>query len=250
MNLIREHWTKADISEFKKYLLKFSKGKEKGEWEQRIVNTKLSCIAVPANVVKNIIKQIAKGNFREFLQLNIPQNFTEKTINGNLICLIKDFDEMKVYLDNYLSTVDNWASVDTLKFKVNSHNAENYLSLAREYVKSPLTFVRRCGLIILFKLVSNDEYIDDIFSIMNSLNSEIEYYVNMANAWLFAECFAKQREATLKFLKTHNMNDFSINMGIQKCRDSFRISSEDKKMLLQFKRKTNGKKYTKSNSTN
>lgn len=237
MELRKEHWTKKDISAFKKYLLSFSKGKEKGEWEQRIANTKMPCIAVPATVVTNIVKQIVKGNFIGFLQNNSPENLTEKTINGKLICQIKNFDEMKRYLDQYLASTDTWVSVDTLKFKITPKNASKYLALSQEYVQSPLTFVRRCGLIILFNFVDNPAYLGVIFATLNSLFDETEYYVNMASAWLFAECFTKQREATLNFLKSHNMNAFSINKGIQKCRDSYRISPEDKQMLLKYKRK-------------
>ena len=67
------------------------------------------------------------------------------------------------------------------------------------------------------------------------LKSETEYYVNMAVAWLVAECFTKQREQTLIFLHTHSLNNFTINKAIQKCRDSFRVSQEDKQMLLKYK---------------
>lgn len=239
MELVKEHWGKEDIDSFHKYVLSFSKGSEKGEWEKKIVNTSLPCIAVPSPVVKKIISQISKGNFLEFLDLLVILNYTEQAICGGLICKIKNFMLMKKYLDEYLSSVDNWAAVDTLKFNIKESNKQEYFLLAENYVKSSHTFVRRCGLIILLKLIDDDTYIDRIFDIINSLSFETEYYVNMANAWLFAECFTKQREKTLKFLKTHNMNDFTINKGVQKCRDSYRISDEDKQMLLQYKRKKN-----------
>lgn len=242
MDLVKKHWGAEDIVSFHEYVLSFSKGPEKGEWERRIVNTSLPCIAVPSPVVKKIISQISKGNFLEFLDKLDISNYSEQAICGGLICKIKDYSLMKKYLDEYLSKVDNWAAVDTLKFNINNFNKKEYFSLAETYVKSPHTFVRRCGLIILFKFIVDDSYINKIFDIMNSLSTETEYYVNMANAWLFAECFTKQRDKTLKFLKTHNMNDFTINKGVQKCRDSYRISAEDKQMLLQYKRKKNAAK--------
>lgn len=237
MNLIKKHWGAEDITAFHEYVLSFSKGVEKGEWEKRIVNTRLPCIAVPSPIVKKMTNQISKGNFLEFLDIFNILNYTEQVIYGGLICKIKEFLLMKKYLDKYFSKVDNWAAVDTLKFNINNSNKREYFSLAENYVKSPHTFVRRCGLIILLKFIDDDSYINKIFNIINSLSSETQYYVNMANAWLFAECFTKQREKTLKFLKTHNMNDFTINKGVQKCRDSYRISAEDKQMLLQYKRK-------------
>ncbi|MPN55512.1 hypothetical protein SDC9_203196 [bioreactor metagenome] len=84
-------------------------------------------------------------------------------------------------------------------------------------------------------MVDDDLYINEIFKIMNSFYNEDEYYVNMVVAWLFAECFTKQRQKTLEFLNAHRLNKFTINKGISKCRDSFRVSKEDKEMLLKYR---------------
>lgn len=235
MNLIKEHWTQKDITEFQNYLSSFSKGAEKGLWEQRIVNTKLPCIAVPSPTVKKITNEISKGNFFEFLDLFIWENFTNTTINSGLICKIKDFNLMKKYLREYSNKIDNWASCDMLKFKISEKNKELYFDLSQELITSALPFERRLGIKILFKFVDDDNYIEKIYSILNSFKNEEEYYVNMINAWIFAECFTKQREKTIEFLSSHKLNTFTINKGIQKCRDSFRVSKEDKEMLLRFK---------------
>ena len=58
----------------------------------------------------------------------------------------------------------------------------------------------------------------------------------MINAWLVCELFIKRREKTLKFLQNNRLNSFTINKAISKCRDSFRVSNADKKMLLDFKK--------------
>lgn len=242
MELIKNHWSAEDGKEFQKYLLTFSKGEDKSAWEKRIVNTQMPCIAVPSPQVQLIVKTIAKGNFMEFLDLNLWDNFTNTSINGSLICRIKDFEVMKKYLKEYAEKIDNWASCDLLKFQIKESNKADYFALSQELITSSKPFIRRMGITILFKLVDDDNYIPEIFDIMNSFENEEEYYVNMVNAWLFAECFTKQREKTLEFLKTHKLNKFTINKGIQKCRDSFRISAEDKEMLLSFKQPNTLKK--------
>ena len=61
----------------------------------------------------------------------------------------------------------------------------------------------------------------------------------MAAAWLLAECMTKFKDKTIKFYKYNKTNDFIINKSISKCRDSFRISKEDKDYLLTFKKPTN-----------
>ncbi len=234
MELVRDSWSQKDGEEFKKYLATFSKGEEKGAWEKRIVNTALPCIAVDSKIVKDISKQIAKGNFIDFLNLKLRDNFTLVSINGLLICKIPDFKEMKVWLDEFALECDNWASCDTLKLPTKK-DRPLFFSWAKEYIARKQPFVQRVGIRILFDYI-DDEHIDEIFKLLESLSSSEHYYVNMACAWLLAESFTKRREKTLKFLENNKLNNFVINKAVQKCRDSFRISKEDKDMLLKFKR--------------
>src|SRR5574344_670723 len=209
MELTREHWTIEDGREFQQYLLTFSKGTDKAAWEKRIINTQMPCIAVDSKQVQLMVKAIAKGNSMEFVDLNLWENFTNTSINGSLICKIKDFSLMTQFLKNYAEKIDNWASCDLLKFNIKENNKADYFKLSQEYIASPKPFVRRMGITILFKLVDDDQYIDKIFNILNSFENETEYYVNMVNAWLFAECFTKQRDKTIVFLKNHRLNKFT-----------------------------------------
>lgn len=233
MNLIKEKWNKNDGKELTKYLLTF-RNKDREQWSKNLLNTKMDVLSIPTPIIKNIVKEIALGNYLSLLDLNINTYFENTSINGSLITKIKDFDLMKYYLDKYVSQIDNWASCDLLSFNVKG-NEEKYYSLVLEYIKSNLPFVRRVGLSILFKFIDNDLYINKIFDILNMFYYEEEYYVNMMIAWLFCECFIKRRDNTIKFLKNHKLNKFSINKGISKCRDSYRVSIEDKELLLKYK---------------
>ncbi len=235
--LVKDLWTKQDVPAFQKFLKTFSKGEENSLWEQRIVNTKLPCLAIPSQKIKEIVASISKGNFLSFLDLWIWEYHSNTTINGGLICKIKDFDLQKKYLTKYISLADNWATIDCLKFKFTENNASKYIDYAKQLVKSEYVFGRRLALVICLKLCGNKRYAQDIFEISNSFECETEYYVNMANAWLLAEMFTKNREETLVFLKNHKLNKFTINKMISKCRDSFRITQLDKQFLLTFKQK-------------
>ena len=233
MNLIKNKWNKNDGEELTKYLITL-RVEDKEQWSKNLLNTKMDVLAIPTPIIKNIVKEIAEGNYLSLLDLEINTYFENTSINGSLITKIKDFDLMKYYLDKYVSKIDNWASCDLLSFDVKGKE-DKYYSLVLEYIKSDLPFVRRTGLSILFKLIDNDLYIKNIFDILNMFYEETEYYVNMMIAWLFCECFIKRRDYTLEFLKSHKLNKFSINKGISKCRDSYRVSLEDKDMLLQYK---------------
>lgn len=234
-NLTRELWTSDDIENYKSYVLTFSKGKEKGEWEKRIINTNLDCISVPSDILENIAVKIYKGNYVSFLSFWCWDNFSFASVIGRIIVKIQDFNKMKFYLDKYVSMCDNWANCDLLKFKINKNNKEYFFNLAKEYLKSQETFVRRTGVVILLKMIKVD--IKSVFKIIKELKNETEYYVNMAVAWLMCDAFIYDRELTLKLFEDEELNDFVINKAISKCRDSYRVSKEDKEMLLNFKQK-------------
>lgn len=238
MDLIKDKWSKNDIKPFLEYIKSFSKGDEKGKWEQRIVNTKLPCIAVPSTEIDRIAKQIFKGNYISFLNLWIWNNHSTTLVFGKILNKIKDFEVLRNYLVPYSEKADNWSTIDCLKFNFTKNNANDFIRLATNLIQSNHTFARRLSLIILLKLLSFEDCTNTCFEFLNQLANESEYYVNMAGAWLLAECMTKFRDKTIKYYTNNTANDFVINKSISKCRDSFRISKEDKNFLLQFKTTT------------
>lgn len=233
MELIREKWDRKDLQEFQNYLVSLS-NPAKIEWTRNIINTNYPVLAIKTPTIREIAKEIRKGNYLAFLDADLHEYYDNVAVNGEIISSIKDFATFKKYLLKYSKKVDNWASCDLIKFNVNSKNKEDFITLSNELIGSSLPFERRLGIDILFKFVDKD-YISHIFRILNSFYNETEYYVNMALAWLFCDCFIKCPDETKTFLKTHKLNKFVINKGISKCRDSFRVAKEDKEWLLQFK---------------
>lgn len=98
MELTKDFWSKNDAKDFQKYLISLSQGEEKAKWEQRIINTSLPCLAIPAPKIKQISKEIGNGNFLSFLELNLWEYHQNTIINGLIICKIKDFDLQKKIL--------------------------------------------------------------------------------------------------------------------------------------------------------
>lgn len=236
MQLNKSMWNKNYTNEFLEYLNTFSKGKEKGEWEKRIVNTALPCIAIPSTEVDRIAKEIFKGNYLSFLDLWIWENHSCTLIFGKVLSKIKDFNILIKYLIPYSEKADNWSTIDCLRFNFTKSSTNKFLALSKELALSTHTFSRRLALIILLKALSFGDYTSECFELLNGLKDEKEYYVNMAGAWLLCECVTKYRDKGLEYYKNNSTNDFVINKSISKCRDSFRISNNDKEYLKSFKR--------------
>lgn len=234
MNLKKEKWTLKDKEEFQVYLKSFE-NKDKTEWAKNILKTNMPVLAIKTPIMKDIIDKISKGNYLSFLDLMIWEYYENTPINGALISKIDDFKTMKKYLDIYCSKADNWATIDTVKFNIKNKEKE-FFDLVNEYIKSEYTFTRRMGINILFNFVKTDKYIEEIFNILDMFENEEEYYVNMINAWILCEMMIQHREETIKYLENNKLNKFTINKGVQKCRDSYRVTKEDKEMLLKYKK--------------
>ncbi len=58
----------------------------------------------------------------------------------------------------------------------------------------------------------------------------------MANAWLVQVCYVKYPEKTRHFLENSALDDFTHNKAIQKIRESYRVSREEKEELKLLKR--------------
>ena len=205
MNLAKEEWSQGNAKEFLNYLQSLGSS-SKEAWARRILNTKMELLVIPTPTIKKIVAQIGRGNYISFLDLKIFNNYESVVIYGSLLCKIKDFLQLKYYLDVYLTVAENWAHCDILSFDINSNNKTNFINLANEYITSPYTFTRRVALIILMHMVKDKSVLPIIFKTLNSLNSEEEYYVNMAGAWLLCECFIQHREETINFFKENSAN--------------------------------------------
>lgn len=232
-DLVKEKWFESDLNLL--YDILIDNGHpDKVDWTRNIINTKMNLLAVDSKALRDISKYIFKGNYLSFLDL-MPIKYHEcMIVDAYLISKIKDFNIQKKYILKLAKHIDNWSTVDTLKFNIKGCESD-YLCFAEELLKHDKPFYRRIGVRILFSFVKSKNYLNKVFSLMDTLYDENDYYVNMANAWLLCEMFIKNRDETLAYLKNHKLNKFTINKGISKCRDSFRISSQDKELLNSFK---------------
>ena len=96
-------------------------------------------------------------------------------------------------------------------------------------------FSQRITAVLLMSHFLTDDYIDRVLEQMNRLNFD-GYYTKMGVAWCVATAYAKYPEKTYAFLLDNRLDDWTYNKSIQKMRESFRVSAEDKEMLQKMKR--------------
>ena len=201
-------------------------------------------LGVRMPVIREIAKKIAKGNWKQYLQevINAEQTneayHEELLLHGIVIGYLKcSTEERKNLLDAFVPVINNWAVCDSscMTYKFMKKDAKEWYSYIEKYIESKKEYEIRFGVVCLLDHFVTESYIDRILEKMDEIRHE-GYYVKMAVAWAVSVCFVKDPEKTKTFLANNCMDDFTQNKSIQKIRESFRVSKEDKKWVNTLKR--------------
>ena len=192
-------------------------------------------IGVRTPLLRQYAKKLQKsGLYKEFFKELPHTYFEENQLHAFIISEMKDYDECIKALEEFLPYVDNWATCDQLTPKaLKKHLPELYIKI-KDWVKSGQTYKIRFAIKCLMSYYLEDEFKLEYPKLVASIRSE-EYYVNMMISWYFATALAKQWEDTLPFIEGHILSDWCHKKTIQKARESFRISAEQKEYLKGLK---------------
>lgn len=234
MLLNRDSWNKDNYKEFIDYLFEIRDSKYKDFHSSLGVD---NVIGIRIPVMRNIAKEIYKGNYKEFLSLVETNYYEEITIYGFIVGYIKELATSVYYLDKYKNMINNWASCDTFcaSYKIVKKNKDYFFNYIKNNISSKNLWIRRLCFVLLLDYYVEEEYIDDIFILCDKYNTS-DYYVQMAVAWLISVCYVKYKDKTINYIKNNRLDDFTHNKSIQKIKESLRISKEDKMLVDKLKR--------------
>ena len=146
------------------------------------------------------------------------------------------FAEKKGLIEKCLPVIDGWAVCDlfcsTLK-EIKKHR-EEFLPSIERYVAAGTEFSQRFGYILLLGCYMEEEYLPVIFRLLGAAKTE-RYYTYMGAAWLLAEVLVKFYGAGVRYLKEGALDGRTKNKAIQKARESFRLTDEQKNYLKSLK---------------
>ena len=206
----------------------------------RTIPTKQQMLGVRIPELRKIAKKIARDDTSttDFLKAD-KQNIYELVFLEGLVLsyLDKSFKELLPLTESFLKKVDNWAQIDSSisSFKNIKKDKNGVLETVKKWLKSDEEFVVRAGLIMLLGQYVEKENLQMIFDLSQSVKHKA-YYVHMANAWLISVCMAKFPKETIEFFKNNTLDDKTHNKAIQKSRESYRVSKEDKILINELKR--------------
>lgn len=211
-------------------------------------------IGVRTPILRSLAKEIATANWREFLEDSWSFAYREgdanvyaeeKTLHGFILGSVKNIalHELFHFVKYHVSALDSWATVDSfcssLKIaKKSSDHALYVKNFIEPYFYLPdleqNEFQVRFALVILLENFIDKENLDYIFEKIPKV-IHTGYYVKMAKAWLLSMCFVKYPKETKKVLLDSTnplaLDNWTFKKTLQKIRESFRVSKEDKDFL-------------------
>ena len=160
--------------------------------------------------------------------------YEENNLHAALIGHIRDFDACMAAVERFLPYVDNWATCDMMNPRALAKDKAALLERIRLWLQSGHTYTVRFGMEMLMNHFLEEDFREEYPALVASVQSE-EYYVRMMQAWYFATALAKQYEAAVTYLEQRRLGAWVHNKTIQKARESFRVSQEQKEYLKSLK---------------
>lgn len=196
-------------------------------------------IGVRVPQLRCFAKELYKSQQHTQFLASLPHKYyDENMLHGMLVSLIKDYDQCLEATGQFLPHVDNWAVCDTMSPRVFARHKGEFIDVVKRWSASAETYTCRFGLKMLMSHYLDDDFLPEYLDIAASARSD-EYYVKMMVAWYFATALAKQWDATIPVIEERLLAPWTHNKAIQKARESFRITPEQKEYLNTLKIKTN-----------
>lgn len=184
-------------------------------------------------LAKTLMKEFTDDSKVFFKQLP-HYYFDENMLHGLMIAEIKDYDECIKELELFLPYIDNWAVCDSISPVSFKRNRAKLIDKCQEWISSEHTYTCRFGMLMLMKHFLDEDFKAEYLTLPANVESD-EYYINMMRAWYFATALAKQWDATISIIEERTLDSWTHNKTIQKARESYRVSQEQKIYLQSLK---------------
>ena len=188
-------------------------------------------IGVRMPALRALAKELKGTELAADFMAALPHKYYEENnLHAALIGHIRDFDACIAAVERFLPYVDNWATCDMMNPRALAKDKAALLERIRLWLQSGHTYTVRFGMEMLMNHFLEEDFREEYPALVASVQSE-EYYVRMMQAWYFATALAKQYEAAVTYLEQRRLGAWVHNKTIQKARESFRVSQEQKEYL-------------------
>ncbi len=190
--------------------------------------------------LRKLAKEIAKGDWRNYLENAEEEHFEEVLLQGLVIGYVNaDIEELLSYVAAFVPKINNWSVCDSfcVGLKFTKPHKERVWTFLQPYLLSENEYELRFGVVMLLDYYIEPEYIDQVLRLLDRVQHK-GYYAKMAVAWALSICFVKLPDETMKYLAGDNSLDlFTYNKALQKITESTRVELDVKSVIRGMKRK-------------
>ncbi len=189
--------------------------------------------------LRKIAKQIAKEDWRTYLEITESDYFEEIMLQGMVIGYIQaDIDEQLSYVASFVPKIDNWSVCDSFctGLKFTKEHRERVWEFLQPYLSSKNEYEVRFGVVMLLNYYIESDYIEKVLYLLDSTKHD-GFYAKMAVAWALSICYVKFPALTLDYLKYSELDNFTYNKALQKITESHRVDMDAKILIRSMKRK-------------
>ena len=201
------------------------------DFQRRLIVTKQKIIGIRTPRMRALARKYKK---EWATLLTFPDEYFEVTFIKLTALSLQPYEMIVKHVEQAVVSIDNWATCDCFRIKtIASHKDEFLPTLERIFARGD-EFDERYVLVTLLVYYADESYADLIESYIRRANTA-RYYVHTAVAWLVAELLVKTYDVGLRILRSGVLDGKTQNKAIQKAKESFRISKEQKEFLNSFK---------------
>lgn len=210
------------------------------EVKKELKGIKRTTFGISVPELRKLAKQVAKDNYKDFVENNDYSTFELKLLHAFVIGYANDdIVTLLKYFKDFIPYVDDWAINDSLcqNFRIARKYPDIVWDFLMQYKNSAKEFESRIVAVVLLSHYLNDEYIDRVIKVLNTLNTD-DYYSQMGVAWAIATIMGKYPQKCLNYLKSESckLDKITYNKSLQKIRESFRVSDEIKALTTTMRK--------------
>ena len=203
------------------------------DFQQKIINPRAQkIIGVRTPLLRTLVKKY-KDEYQT-LAAFCDEYYEVTFLKLNVLALL-EYEELLHYLPDAVKSIENWALCDTFKPKCIAKNREAFLPYLEKYLTGD-EFSARFALVTLLNFYVEKSYLPFIFNALQTCD-KTPYYAYMGASWLLSEVLVKHFLDGVEFLQKNTLDIRTHNKAIQKARESYRLSQEQKELLKTLKRK-------------
>lgn len=189
-------------------------------------------------LLKKLAKQLIKDGFADSLKAVEPSCYELVMIKALVIAGERKPLNLKLCdMEALIPEIDNWAVCDAFcsELKPKETELDTLFRFVKKHIYGSYEYEIRLAVVLILNYLITEEYIDEILPMLEKVDCNY-YYTSMAVAWALSFCYINFPEKTFVFLKNCSLDSVTFKRTVQKIRDSYRISKEDKQRVKMLKR--------------